>query len=149
MLQLTPLIFAVAAASSATAPADLVLTGAAVYTMDPARSWAQAVAVRGGRIVFVGSAEGARAYTGPGTRVLDLAGRMVLPGFHDAHIHPVSGGVELTQCNLNDLPDEAAVVAKVRECAAAAKPGEWVVGGGWALPVFAGGVARKATLDAI
>jgi predicted amidohydrolase YtcJ len=146
MLHLATLILAAAAPP---APADLVLTHAAVYTMDPARSWAEAVAVRGGRIVFVGSAQGARAYTGPGTRVLDLSGRMVLPGFQDAHIHPVSGGVELTQCDLNDLPDEAAVAAKVRECAAAAKPGDWVVGGGWALPVFAGGIARKAALDAI
>jgi predicted amidohydrolase YtcJ len=147
MLQLFALLLA-AAAVAPPAPADLVLTGAAVYTMDPARSWAEAVAVRGGRIVFVGSAEGARALAGPRTRVLDLAGRMVLPGFHDAHIHPVSGGVELTQCNLNDLPDEAAVVAQVRACAEAAKPDEWVVGGGWALPVFPGGVALKATLDA-
>ncbi|HEY7509726.1 MAG TPA: amidohydrolase [Vicinamibacteria bacterium] len=147
MLQLFALLLA-AAAVAPPAPADLVLTGAAVYTMDPARSWAEAVAVRGGRIVFVGSGEGARALAGPRTRVLDLAGRMVLPGFHDAHIHPVSGGVELTQCNLNDLPDEAAVVAQVRTCAEAARPDGWVVGGGWALPVFPGGVALKATLDA-
>lgn len=72
------------------------------------------------------------------TRVLDLVGRMVLPGFHDAHVHPVSGGVELAQCNLNDLPTGEAVIAKVRACAAAAGPDEWVIGGGWALPVFAG-----------
>ena len=148
MLHLTALVLA-AAASAPAAPAELVLTGAAVYTMDAARSWAEAVAIRDGRIVFVGSAEGARAYTGPETRVLDLPGRMVLPGFHDAHIHPVSGGVELTQCDLNDLPDEKAVTAKVRACADAARPGEWVVGGGWALPVFQGGLALKTTLDAI
>lgn len=148
MLTLATFVLA-AAPSAAPAPADLVLTGAAVYTVDAARSWAEAVAVRDGRIVFVGAAEGARAFQGPRTRVLELAGRMVLPGFHDAHIHPVSGGVELAQCNLNDLPDAAAVLAKVRACAAAAKPDEWVVGGGWALPVFAGGLALTETLDEV
>src|SRR5688572_14010930 len=89
------------AAAAAPAPADVVLTGAAVYTMDAARSWAEAVAVQDGHIVFVGTAKGARPWIGPRTRVLDLRGRMVLPGFHDAHVHPVSGGVELAQCNLN------------------------------------------------
>ena len=146
MHPLAPFLLA-AAMSAGAPPADLVLTGAAVYTVDAARSWAEAVAVRDGRIVFVGGAEGARAFIGPDTRVLDLKGAMVLPGFHDAHIHPVSGGVELAQCNLNDLPTAEAVGARVRGCAAAAKPDEWVVGGGWALPVFPGGVARKGALD--
>ncbi len=147
---LTSALFVLAAAAAAApAPADLVLTGAAVYTMDSARSWAEAVAVRDGRIVFVGTAAEAKAWTGARTRVLDLGGRMVLPGFHDAHIHPVSGGVELAQCNLNDLPTAEAVVAKVGECAAAAGPDDWVVGGGWGLPLFPGGLARKETLDAV
>jgi predicted amidohydrolase YtcJ len=142
-------LLVLAAAAAPEAPADLLLTGAAVYTMDPARSWADAVAVRGGRIVFVGTAADAKPHVGPRTRVLDLAGRMVLPGFHDAHVHPVSGGVELAQCNLNDLPTGDAVIAKVRACAAARGPDEWVVGGGWALPVFAGGLALKEPLDAV
>lgn len=145
----TALLFVLAAAAVPEAPADLLLTGAAVYTMDPARSWAEAVAVRGGRVVFVGTAADAKAHVGPQTRVLDLVGRMVLPGFHDAHVHPVSGGVELAQCNLNDLPTGEAVIAKVRACAAAAGPDEWVIGGGWALPVFAGGLALKEPLDAV
>jgi predicted amidohydrolase YtcJ len=137
------------AAAAAPVPADLVLTRADVYTVDAARSWAEAVAVRDGKITFVGSAREAQRFVGPGTRVLDLKGRMVLPGFHDAHVHPVSGGVELAQCNLNDLPTGEAVVAKVRDCAARLGPDEWVVGGGWALPVFSGGLALKETLDAV
>ena len=123
-------------------PADLLLTGAAVYTMDPARSWAEAVAVRGGRIVFVGTARQAQAWRGPRTRVVDLPGRMVLPGFHDAHVHPVSGGVELAQCDLNNLATAEAVLDKVRQCAGRLGPAEWVVGGGYGLPVFAGGRRR-------
>ncbi len=135
--------------AGAEAPADLVLDGAAVYTLDAARSWAQAVAVRDGRIVFVGTSAGAKALVGPKTRVVNLAGRMLLPGFQDAHVHPVSGGVELTQCNLNDLPDVKAVLAKVRECAASMKDRPWIVGGGWGLPIFPGGNPTAKDLDAI
>jgi predicted amidohydrolase YtcJ len=141
-------VLLVLAAAAGPAPADLVLTGAAVYTMDPARSWAEAVAVHGGRIVFVGTARDAQSWVGPRTRVRDLKGRMVLPGFADAHAHPVSGGVELAQCNLNDLATAEAILAKVRACARAAGPDEWVVGGGWALPVFPAGLALKEPLDA-
>jgi predicted amidohydrolase YtcJ len=134
---------------AAEAPADLVLDGGAVYTVDAARSWAQAVAVRAGRIVFVGTSAGARAYVGPETRVVNLEGRMLLPGFQDAHVHPVSGGVELLQCNLNDLADARAVLARVRECADAMKGRPWIVGGGWALPIFPNANPRKEDLDAI
>jgi hypothetical protein len=70
--------------------ADLVLRGGAVYTVDAARSWAEAVAVRGNRIVYVGPEDGVSTYIGPRTRVVDLKGKMVLPGFQDAHIHAPS-----------------------------------------------------------
>jgi predicted amidohydrolase YtcJ len=136
-------------AAAAEKPADLVLDGAAVYTVDAARSWAQAVAVRDGRIVFVGTSAGVKAFVGPATKVLDVKGRMLLPGFQDAHVHPVSGGVELTQCNLNDLPEAKAVYAKVKECAATMKDKPWVVGGGWGLPTFPNGNPKKEDLDAI
>jgi len=143
------LLLAAAANSPANPPADLLLSGAAVYTMDPVRSWAEAVAVREGRIVFVGTARDAQAWRGPRTRVVELPGRMILPGFHDAHVHPVSGGVELAQCDLNNLPTAEAVVDKVRQCAARLGPDQWVLGGGWALPIFAGGLALKEVLDAV
>lgn len=136
-------------ASAPTAPADLVLDGAAVYTMDAARSWAQTVAVRGGRIVFVGTSLAARAFVGPKTRVLKLDGHMLLPGFQDAHAHPISGGLELALCNLNDIPTADGVLAKVRECAKEMGSRPWISGGGWLLPVFPGGNPRKEDLDAI
>lgn len=135
-------------ADTAEAPADLVLKGGQVYTMDAGRSWAQALAVRGGRIVYVGSDEGAAGFVGPKTKLIALADRMVIPGFQDAHVHPVSGGIELTQCNLNDLATREAVLAKVKECAQdRAKP--WLVGGGWLLPLFAGGAPTRQELDAL
>ncbi len=68
--------------------ADLVFLSGAVYTVDPQRPWAEAIAVRGGRIVAVGSNSEVRPYVGDDTRVVDLDGRMLLPGFHDAHLHP-------------------------------------------------------------
>src|SRR5512132_3172267 len=80
---------------------DLVLTRGRVYTMDAARSWAEAVAVRAGRITAVGSAAEIEVLRGPDTHVVDLCGRMLLPGFQDAHLHPTSGGLVKVQCDLH------------------------------------------------
>src|SRR6516164_5075379 len=82
----------VAAAEPPRAEAELALRNGAIYTLDAARSWAHAVAVRRGRIVYVGTDAGLAAYVGARTRVVDLHGRMLLPGFQDAHIHPISSG---------------------------------------------------------
>jgi predicted amidohydrolase YtcJ len=116
--------------------------------MDAARSWAEAMAVREGRIVYVGSDVGARAFVGPKTRTFPLGGRLVLPAFQDAHIHPVSGGVELGQCDINDLATKEAILEKVRSCAASDKKA-WIVGGGWALPAFPDANPTKEMLDAV
>ncbi|MEO5941373.1 MAG: amidohydrolase, partial [Candidatus Limnocylindrales bacterium] len=70
-------------------PADLVLTGGHVHTVAPALPRAEAVAVRGERIVAVGSAADVAVHIGPRTRVVDLAGRLLLPGFQDVHVHPI------------------------------------------------------------
>jgi predicted amidohydrolase YtcJ len=129
-------------------PADLVLTGGAVYTMNAARSWAEAVAVRKGRIVYVGTDVGARVFVGPRTRAFSLGGRLVLPAFQDAHIHPVSGGVGMGQCDINDLATKEAILEKVRTCVATDQH-PWIVGGGWALPAFPEANPKKETLDAI
>jgi predicted amidohydrolase YtcJ len=67
--------------------ADLALTGGRIYTVDAKRNWAEAVAIRDDRIVFVGSNEDAKAHIGPETKVVELEGRLVMPGFQDAHIH--------------------------------------------------------------
>ena len=91
------------AAAAATAPADYVLTGAKIYTEDPAHSTAEALAVKDGKIVYVGDAKGAKALTGPATKVENAAGRLVLPGLVDAHIHP-AGIVDLDVCSLDSRP---------------------------------------------
>lgn len=128
---------------------DFVLRGARVYTVDAARSWAEAVAVKDGRIVFVGTTKAAAPWIGPNTKVLDLTGRMVVPGFIDAHVHPISGGIELGQCDLNGLATAEAIFEKVRACDRE-KPGDgWLVGGGWGLPSFPGGAPTRQQLDAL
>ncbi len=129
--------------------ADLVLLEGRIYTLDAARSWAEALAVRGGRIVYVGPDAGAARFVGAETRVLRLGGKMVLPGFHDSHVHLVSGGVELAQCDLNGIENQEELFARIRACAAGRDPDAWVVGGGWALPLFPDGNPAKEQLDAL
>lgn len=146
------LLAAVTAASALAAPprpaADLVLRNGAVYTVDASRSWAEAVGVRSGRIVFVGSNRDAEAWIGRGTRVVDLAGGMLLPGFADSHVHPVSSGMELRACTLNDAATADDVLATIRAYGAAHPSEPWIRGGGWQLPIFPDGRPSKALLDA-
>ena len=118
-------------AAPAPAAADLIVTAAHVYTVDAAQPVAAAVAVQGGRIVFVGGARAAMTLKGPGTRVLDLAGATVIPGIVDAHLHLLGVGKALRTVDLGGTRSYAAViqrvVARVRDAAA----GEWIVGRGW------------------
>jgi predicted amidohydrolase YtcJ len=128
-------------------PADLVLRGADVYTMDAARSWASAVAVRNGRIVYVGNDSLPPDLIGQHTEVVDLRGRMVLPGFQDGHVHPISSGIDLGECTLDDLTTAQALTDSIRSCAQSQSDRAWVRGGGWQLPVFKDANPSKQLLD--
>jgi len=130
-------------------PADVVFTGGAVYTVDPARSWAQAVAVRGGRVVAVGADDSVSGLMGPTTEVHDLRGRMLLPGFQDAHVHPPSGGLEMLECNLNEAHTQEGYERIVAEYASEHPDVEWIRGGGWSMDSFARGTPTKDVLDRI
>jgi predicted amidohydrolase YtcJ len=130
--------------------ADLVLINGSIYTMNPARDRAEAIAVRGGRILYVGTSEGIQPYIGSSTRRIDLAGKMVLPGFQDVHIHPVSGGIVYTGCPLFDLDTLEQVLDKVRQCAQDQPDASHVYGQGWNWGVFVGSDGpHKQLLDAI
>lgn len=129
--------------------ADLVLKNGSVATMDASRSWAQAVAVRDGRIVFVGTDLEAAKWIGPRTQVRDLGGRLVLPSFHDSHVHPVTSGMELLTCNLNEAETADDVFATIRRYAAEHPTEKWIRGGGWQLPIFPNASPTKAQLDVI
>ena len=127
-------------------PADLVLRNAAVYTVDAARSWASAVAVRDGRIVYVGGDSLPPGLIGPKTDVLDLQRKMVLPGFQDGHVHPID--LETRRMLLDTLETEAAITGVIRACAAA-HPELSCARKRWQLPVFPAGNPSKTVLDQI
>ncbi|HSG09487.1 MAG TPA: amidohydrolase [Longimicrobiales bacterium] len=129
--------------------ADMVLRGGTVYTVDEANPWAEAVALKDGRIVYVGDDEGASALVGRSTEVVELDGRMVLPGLHDSHVHPVSGGVELGECDLNEAASREEVVQVVADCARRDSDAPWVRGGGFQLPLFPGGSPTRELLDSL
>lgn len=130
--------------------ADLALRGGAIYTVDSARSWAQTIAIDDGRIVYVGTDAGASAHIGPQTQVVDLKGRMVVPGFQDVHIHPISGGIEANGCDLNAATSVEEYVATIRKYAQEHPNDTWIKGGGWSMAAFGpGALARKELIDAV
>ena len=110
--------------------ADTIFINGGIYTVDAKRSWAEAAAVRDGRIVAVGRNEEVLPLKGDTTRVVDLAGRMALPGFHDSHVHVASAGLEAMQCAIDDVKTVEAVLDAIKACAARTEE-EWIVGAGW------------------
>ncbi len=134
---------------ASSSPADLILLGGVVYTVDAGRSWAHAVAIRDGRIVFVGDDDGALALAGRSTAVIELGGRLVLPGFHDTHVHPIAGGIELAECDLSGESTEAGVLGAVLAYTRSHPSFEWIRGWGWHLPVFPDGNPHRRLLDAV
>ncbi len=128
-------------------PADLILTNGAIYTMDMAQSWAEAIVITAGKIVYVGDNSGAKKFKNKETQVMDLEGQMVLPGFHDSHIHLVFGGIGLGQCDLNGLRTREDIFQTIKDYAAANPDNEWIVGSGWGLFLFEDGNPTKEQLD--
>jgi predicted amidohydrolase YtcJ len=120
-----------AAQTAPAQPADLLVTNARVHTSDAAHPEAQAFAVRGDRVVFVGSTGEALALRGPATRVLDLGGLTVVNGITDAHAHLLGLGTALREVDLTGTTSYEEVVQRVVARATQARPGEWVLGRGW------------------
>jgi len=112
-------------------PADLVLRDASIATLDPLQPHAQALAVKDGKIAALGSDEAIAHYIGPHTKVLDLHGAFVTPGFIEGHGHLMDTGDSLMLLNVGMAPNWDAIVAMVKAAVAKAKPGEWIVGQGW------------------
>jgi predicted amidohydrolase YtcJ len=112
-------------------PADLVMNNGKIVTVDEARPEAQAIAVRGDRIVAVGSEEEVRPHIGPETRVINLGGKLAIPGFIESHAHFTSIGRARMTLNLMDAESWDEIVAMVAEAVKSAQPGEWIVGRGW------------------
>ncbi len=111
--------------------ADLIVSNANVWTGDDAHPKAQAVAVLGARIVSVGSEAEVSLWRGEHTKVLDAHGKLLLPGFNDAHVHFVSGGTQLDSVQLNDVTTTEEFVRRIAEKARQTPKGEWILGGDW------------------
>ena len=111
--------------------ADLIITNAKVWTVDKANPTAQAVAVLGDRMIAVGSNADVEALRSPATRVIDAGGKLLLPGFNDAHVHFVSGGMQLDSVQLNDAVSADEFARRIGEQAKRTSKGEWIQGGDW------------------
>lgn len=110
---------------------DLVILNAAVHTMDAARPTADAVAIRGSRIAALGTTDEIRALAGPRTRVIDAAGKLVLPGFNDSHTHFLMGGFSLASIDLREAASPEELTRRVREYVRNVPKGQWILGGNW------------------
>jgi predicted amidohydrolase YtcJ len=126
--------------------ADLVFTGGPVHLGNAVHSRATAVAVTGERIMAVGHAE-VTELVGPGTEVVDLGGRLLIPGFQDAHVHPVGGGLELGACDLTGAVTLEEYRQRISAYAAANPDATWITGGGWSMETFPGGIPDRLILD--
>lgn len=141
--------------SNQTPAADMVMRNGYVYTVDGKNSVQQAIAVTAGKIVYVGTDEGVKSYIGEQTQQVDLAGRMLMPGFIDAHMHPSDGGRALQLCNLNyEKMTRAKFQASIQACLDASKdkePDAWLEVGSWDRIGMTNldADADKSTLDAL
>ena len=147
---LAPLVFA-AGCSGNGQSADAVYTNGFIYTVNPDQAAAEALAVSDGKILAVGSNDEVQALVSDETRVVDLDGRMLMPGIHDMHAHPMEAGEKYNfQCAFPFTFTMDQIVAKITECAAETPPGEWIRGGQWAMELMeTETVPHKDILDAI
>jgi predicted amidohydrolase YtcJ len=131
-------------------PADVVVLHGKVYTVNPRQPWAEALAIRGERIVAVGSDKQIGAYRGASTRAIDAQGRLVLPGFTDCHIHFMEGSLGLLHVDLNGASTVAEIQRRVKDYAASHPKEPWILGMGWTYPTFSpSGMPDKRVLDAV
>ncbi len=153
---LVPWLFAVLAAGCGetgeklvTGQADRVYTNGAIYTVDERRSWAEAVAIDDGHIVYVGDDAGVKSFVGESTEVVDLGGQMMLPGFHDSHVHILIGISTDEECDLLRIPTEEEVNKKLAECRELEGFGDagWIIGAGWGEWLWPEANPQKGLLD--
>jgi predicted amidohydrolase YtcJ len=127
----------------------LVFQGGTILTMDSVAPRAQAVALKGGRIVYVGADSGAERWIGSRTQIIRLDGKTLMPSFQDAHMHPVTSGLDLLGCDLTGRGTRDAVLERIRACADSLPPGAWLVGSNWELPIFPAANPQRELLDSL
>lgn len=117
-------------------PADIIVVHGRVYTENPKQPWAQAVAIRNGKIVAVGDDPVVQRMRGMGTKVINAGGKLVLPGFVDCHIHFLEGSLSLGHVNLEGAKDPANIQKRLREYASEHPGDDWILGRGWNYAMF-------------
>jgi predicted amidohydrolase YtcJ len=137
-------------AGTASSPADSIVIHGRVYTVNEKQPWAEAVAIRDGKILAVGSEIEARKFAGPSTRVIDARGRLVLPGFTDCHVHFMDGSISMGEINVEDVTTIVELRKQVKAYAETHRSDPWVLGRGWKYPLFPPtGLPDKKLLDEI
>lgn len=131
------------------AASTTVFIDGAIYTENDRQPWASALVVRDGRIAYVGDDAGARRFIDKQTRVIPLHGRMMLPGFHDAHAHPMSASLRFLRCQLGGKSTRLALFEAIRACAAAHRDTAWIVGYEYPSKAFEKQPLTRADLDAL
>src|SRR5579885_3356697 len=124
-------VLTVVMTASAARDADLILINGNIRTLNSKRPLVQAVACRAGRIIAAGANDEIRTFAAPSARVIDLHGKLAVPGFNDAHVHFWSGGEHLAGVQLRDTKSQAQLRERIRDFAATLRKGEWITGGGW------------------
>ncbi len=135
--------------SGSEAPATLAILNARVWTGNPRQPWAEAVAARGERLIAVGSTAEVERHLGSGTRVIDAKGQLLVPGFNDAHVHFVDGGMRLASVQLRDAKTPAEFTARLKDFAASVPKGTWILGGDWDHELWGGELPRREWIDAV
>jgi predicted amidohydrolase YtcJ len=139
-----------ACSSQRLVPADTVLMNAKIYTVNSRQPWAQALAVREGKIIAVGSDEAIEAYQGPSTKIVDAKGHLMLPGLVDAHVHFMAGAAFMQQLSLNDVRTVDEFQEAIKSYAAAHPGSAWIQGMGWVYSIFGkGGLPDKKVVDEV
>ncbi len=134
------------------AVADTVLSNGRIYTVDKANPWVDSVAIKDGRYIYVGEAEGAQAYIGAATEFIDLQGKMAMPGINDIHAHPWQGGLKmLYECNYSFTAAPAEIAQIIGDCITANPEAQWILGGQWTSDFFQlhGMTSPRQWLDAL
>jgi len=128
----------------------LILIHARIYTVNAAHSWAEALAIRDGKLLVIGTDKEVAQYRAPNTKVIDAKGRLVLPGFTDCHVHFLDGSFALRQIDLEGAKDLSEIKRRVKAYADAHPHDAWLLGRGWSYPLFPPtGLPNKKDLDAI
>lgn len=143
-------LFWISSAETKSPSADVILLHARIYTVNAQQPWAEALAIRDGKILAVGKDNEISRYRGTSTKVIDGKGRLVLPGFTDCHVHFMDGSFSLEQVNVESAKNLEQVQQQIKAYAIAHPNDAWVLGRGWSYPIFPpAGMPDRKQLDAV